>query len=176
MQGFRDTEAIDPERVLHDLREEFPGMELQLLRADRVVGKEHLVFAAKNAIDSFSGRARRAKHLSMEFLLFASGEHQIIEAVKLLGITRSTTEIVLVGLSTAEPNLDSLTRTLEQETKGFRDDAVITIQNARKIMSIKKAYKITDRELESTKVPGEKEEMLLKRLVIERSAILVLEN
>ena len=72
-QGFRNVNVADPEKTLNDLRETFPLVEIQLLRADRVAGKEHLLFAAKNAVDSFEGKGRRAKHLSMEFLLFASG-------------------------------------------------------------------------------------------------------
>src|ERR1700756_5092351 len=98
VQGFRRAKVVDPERVLNDLRGIFRAVDVQLLRADGVAGKEHLLFAAKNAVDSFGGKDRRAKHLSMEFLLFASGEHQIVEAIKLLGITSSTSELVAIGL------------------------------------------------------------------------------
>ena len=79
IQGFRDARVLNSEKGLRDLRESFEGIEIQLLRADRIAGIEHVVFAARNAGDSFTGKGRRAKHLSMEFLLFASGEHQIVE-------------------------------------------------------------------------------------------------
>src|SRR5881409_4460011 len=104
IQGFRNVEVADSEKGLRDLRESFEGIELQLLRADRIAGIEHVVFAARNAVDSFEGKDRRAKHLSMEFLLFASGEHQIVEAIRLLGVSESSAELALVGLS--EKNTD----------------------------------------------------------------------
>src|SRR5437867_9313831 len=105
IQGFRDARVIDSEKALHDLRGSFDGIQLQLLRADRIAGIEHMVFAARNAVDSFTSKGRRAKHLSMEFLLFASGEHQIDEAIKLLDVSASSTELARVGL--AEENTEA---------------------------------------------------------------------
>ena len=176
MQGFRNARVGNPEVLLKDLRELFPGVELQLLRAERVAGREHLILAATNAIDSFKGKDRRARLLSMEFLLFASGEHQIVEAIKLIGVTPSTTELVVAGIAERETDLNGVTGTISRKANATPDDAVIELQSAKKIRSLKKAYKISDRELESTRVSCETDEMILKRLVIERSAMLVLEN
>src|SRR5260370_35642936 len=99
VQGFRDADVPDSEKVLRELRGSFQGIDLQLLRADRVAGKGQIIFPGRNAIDSFQSKGRRAKHRSMEFLLVASGEHQIIEAIKLSGVTEASREIALVGAS-----------------------------------------------------------------------------
>src|SRR5437870_13605891 len=133
IQGFRDARVIDSEKALHDLRWSFDGIELQLLRADRIAGIEHMVFAARNAIDSFRGKDRRAKHLSMEFLLFASGEHQIVEAIKLLGVTEFSKELALVGLS--ETNLDSsaLSKRATEVVGGTVDDTVVEVKTSKKM-------------------------------------------
>lgn len=176
MLGFQNARVNDPEKVLKNLRTDFRGVELQLLRADRLAGKEHLLFAARNAVDSFKGKDRRAKHLSMEILLFTSGEHQIVEAIRLLGVTPATTELVVVGLSETRIDQNLVAGKVGQIVGGVPDDSVIDLQNANKVSGLKKAYKISDRELASTRVPNETEEMALQRLVIERSAILVLEN
>ena len=175
-QGFRNVNVADPEKTLNDLRETFPLVDIQLLRADRVAGKEHVLFAAKNAIDSFEGKGRRAKHLSMEFLLFASGEHQIVEAIKLLGVTPSTSEVVALVLSGPEPESRGLLTRIERKVGGQPDDSVFDFRNPKKASNLKRAYKITEKELRSAQVSGESEVMVLKRLVLERSAILVLEN
>jgi KEOPS complex subunit Cgi121 len=175
-QGFRNAKVVDPERVLSDLRRIFRAVEVQLLRADRVAGKEHLLFAAKNAVDSFGGKDRRAKHLSMEFLLFASGEHQIVEAIKLLGVRSSTRELVAIGLSETLPEAHLLITKIAKMVDGEPDDSVIDFRDSSKTTMLKKTYKITEKELNSARVPGETEGMLLKRLVIERSAMLALEN
>ena len=146
------------------------------MRADRMAGKEHIIFAARNAVDSFKGKDRRAKHLSIELLLFASGEHQIVEAIKLLGVAASSRELVLVGLSETELDSNVLSSRAAKVVKGVPDDTVMDIGTRPKVRALKKAYKISDRELNSSRMPGEAEDSVLKRLVIERSALLVLEN
>jgi KEOPS complex subunit Cgi121 len=176
IQGFRDARVVNPEKALQDLRGSFDGIELQLLRADRVAGVEHLLFAARNAVDSFTGKGRRAKHLSMEFLLFVTGEHQIVEAIKLLGVSESSAELALVGLS--EHNFDSgaLIDRATEVLRGILDDSVLGVETTEKMQGLKKAYNIADKQLNASRMPGETESSLLKRLVIERSALLVLEN
>jgi len=176
IQGFRNVEVADSEKALRDLRESFNGIELQLLRADRIAGIEHLLFAARNAVDSFTGKDRRAKHLSMEFLLFTSGEHQIVEAIKFLGVSESSTELALVGFS--EDNTDSrvLIQRATDVLRGILDDSVLDVETQKKQEDLKNGYAISVKLLNASRMPGETESGVLKRLVIERSALLVLEN
>lgn len=176
IQGFRRVRIADSEKVLRDLRGLFEGVDLQLLRADRIAGKEHIIFAARDAVDSFKGRDPRAKHLSMELLLFASGEHQIVEAIKLLGITPSCTEVALVGLSETKLDPDVLRSTAANVVNGAPDDTVLDIRTASKADGLRKAYNISDKELNASRMSGETESSALTRLVIERSALLVLKN
>lgn len=175
-QGFRRARVVDSEKLLNDLRRILHEFEVQLLRADRVAGMEHLSFAARNALHSFGGRDRRAKYLAMEFLMFVSGEHQIVEAIKFLGVTPSTRDLVVTGLSRTAPEAHELTPKIAEMVGGDLDDSVIDFRDASKTASLRKAYKIAGREWKSALVPGETEEMVLKRLVIERSAMLALEN
>jgi tRNA threonylcarbamoyladenosine modification (KEOPS) complex Cgi121 subunit len=176
IQGFRGARLIDSERVLRDLRGLFEAVDLQLLRADRVAEKEHIILAAKNAVDSFRGKHRRAKRLSMELLLFASGEHQIVEAINLLGVTASSTELALVGLSETKLDPDVLSSGVAKAVNGMPDDTVLDFDTPSKSAGLKRAYNISERELNSARMAGEAENSVLKRLVIERSALLVLEN
>jgi len=176
IQGFRDARVIDSEKALHDLRGSFDGIQLQLLRADRIAGVEHMVFAARNAIDSFTSKDRRAKNLSMEFLLFASGEHQIVEAIKLLGVSESSTELILVGFSQDNTHSRALIDKATEVLSGTLDDSVLEVGTGKKQGDLKKAYNVSDKLLTASKTPGETESGVLKRLVIERSALLVLEN
>jgi len=176
VQGFRDANVTDSEKVLRDLRGSFPGVDLQLLRADRVAGREHIVFSARSAVESFQSKNRRAKHLSMELLLFASGEHQIIEAIKLLGVTASSRELALVGLSDTRLDSNQLSNTAMESVKGIPDDTVLQIKTRKKVEDLKRAYNIPDKELNASKMPSEEDNSVLKRLIIERSALLALEN
>src|SRR3989442_4399794 len=176
VQGFRGARLIDSERVLRDLRGSFGGVDLQLLRGDRVAGIEHMIFAARNAVDYFRGKARRAKHLSMELLLFASGEHQIVEAIKLLGVDTSSIELALVGLSETQLDSNSMSDEVTKVVQVEPDDTVLEIGTLAKVRALKKAYNISDRELNSSRMPSEAKNSVLKRLIIERSALLALEN
>jgi len=176
IQGFRNARVMDPEKALQELRGSFDRIELQLLRADRIAGVEHIMFAARNAVDSFTGKDRRAKHLSMEFLLFATGEHQIIEAIKLLGLNESSIELALVGFSELNSGSSALMDKAAEVLRGIPDDSVLEVETAKKQKDLKKAYKIPEKQLNASRMPGETESDLLKRLVIERSALLVLEN
>jgi tRNA threonylcarbamoyladenosine modification (KEOPS) complex Cgi121 subunit len=175
-QGFRGSRVDDPQSVLQKLRRSADGVDLQLLRADRVAGKEHIIYAAWNAVDSFRSKDRRAKKLSMEFLLFASGEHQIIEAIKLLGVTTTNPELVVVGLSRATLDPVVLGKMVMKTVGGTPDDLVLEIDTPSKASNLKRAFHISETEIESSRMPGESEESVLKRLVIERSALLALEN
>src|SRR5437667_12778314 len=127
IQGVRNANVVNSQRALQDLRGSFDGIELQLLRADRIAGIEHMVFAARNAVDSFTSKDRRAKHLSMEFLLFASGEHQIVEAIKLLGVSASNTDLALVGLSEDSTDPSTLIDRPTDVVQGIFDDSVLDV-------------------------------------------------
>jgi len=176
VQGFRDASVPDSEKILTELRGSFQGVDLQLLRADRVAGKEQIIFAARNAMDSFQSKDRRAKHLSMEFLLFASGEHQIIEAIKLLGVNASSRELALVGLSEKSLDVNLLSNRAKESVKGIPDDTVLQIKTQKKVEDLKRSYNIPDKELTASVMPNEEDNSVLKRLIIERSALLALEN
>jgi KEOPS complex subunit Cgi121 len=176
IQGFRNAKVRNLEKVLQDLRESFDGIELQVLRADRIAGIEHIVFAARSAVDSFKGKSRRAKHLSMELLLYVTGEHQIVEAINLLGVNESSTELALVGLSEQSADSRALIDRARTILGGIPDDSVLEVETTGKKEVLKKAYNVSDRQLNASRMVGETESGLLKRLVIEHSALLVLEN
>ena len=60
--------------------------------------------------------------------------------------------------------------------QGIFDDSVLDVATPKKQEDLKKAYNISDKLLTASKTPGETESGVSKRLVIERSALLVLEN
>src|SRR5206468_12275505 len=60
--------------------------------------------------------------------------------------------------------------------KGTLEDSVLEVRTAKKQEDLKKAYNISDKQLNASKMPGETESSLLNTLAIERSALLVLEN
>ena len=84
--AFAKASISDPEQTLKQLRSISSEAEVQLVKADLIGGPEHLQFAARNALHSFSGAQRRSKSLAVELLLYISCQRQIAKAIKLLGV------------------------------------------------------------------------------------------
>lgn len=92
---------------------------VQLVRADRVYGRDHLAHAARLAARAVAeGRARSAD-LPTETLLYAAGERQVGKALAFLGVTPQTHAIALVAWDV--PRLDAFAA-----AEGWtRDDALL---------------------------------------------------
>src|SRR5438552_741788 len=72
---------------------------VQLMRADRVYGADHLRHAAALAARAFTeGRARSAD-VATETLLYAAGERQIGKALAFLGLAEGATSVAVVAWS-----------------------------------------------------------------------------
>ena len=98
---------------------------VQLFRADRIIGKEHLQTAAEMATRAWA-RNPRTKTLGMEILLYAAAERQISGAIDKLGVQDDTTEIAIitVGQISSEEvltalNLQSADDVLDAEGKDY---------------------------------------------------------
>jgi len=92
--------------------------EVQLLDARLVCGRDHLLVAFEHADRAMREGTNVARSLAVEFVLYASGERQINEAIAKMGVREDTTEfaVALFGGDPA-PALDALGLT--------RDDTVL---------------------------------------------------
>ena len=174
--GFSSARIKDPKAVLGILRESFPRVEVQLMRADRIAGTEHLSFATLNAVRAFGRKYKRSRSLAMEILLYASCQRQISKAIELLGVTAATRQVGVAALSTRIAVLEDLQEALRKLLGGKVDDGVLEIRTNRKLSELRRVFGILDRELEASRQGGEGDAEVVKRLVIERSALLALEG
>ncbi|CAG0957326.1 hypothetical protein METP3_00611 [Methanosarcinales archaeon] len=67
------------------------------LDADKLAGKDHLMFAIEKAINSFKTGRNIANDIGKEIMLYASGTRQINRAMK-IGVHSGKNNIVLVGI------------------------------------------------------------------------------
>jgi tRNA threonylcarbamoyladenosine modification (KEOPS) complex Cgi121 subunit len=176
IEGFDRAVIPEPEKTLEKIRSKYPDIHIQLLRADLIAGKEHIFFAARNAIAGYSSRHRKSKGLAMELLLYISCQRQISKAINLLGVQAMDKKIVFVALAESERPLKDLAADVNSIINGREQDDLLDICSSEKIANLKEAYEIGSREIEAARLPGEPEEGVLKRLVIERSALLTLEG
>ena len=143
------------EEFLHKLKK--TGMDanltLQAFDADKIAGKEHIVFAVEKALNSFAAGTNIANDLAKEILLYAAGTRQIKRAVR-LGIHRGDNNIVIVAVGEAKlPGFDWI-----------RPEPVLAYDASKK-EALMKAFGITNEELEAA---GEEK---IPELVMERVAL-----
>lgn len=94
-------EADPPEVRLAAVR----GLEgaVQLLDARHVFGRDHPVSTAEHAQRAMRAGTNVAKSLAVEFVLCASGERQIADALRMMGIRDDTREFAVVLFGDANP-------------------------------------------------------------------------
>ena len=169
--GFSSARIADPAKTLGQLRAVREKVQLQLVKADRVAGSEHLRFAARNALHSFNGKSPRSNSLAVEYLLFLSCQRQISKAISFLGVERSDTKVVLAALSESREHLLELER-VSRSLLGDSNDDVIEIGSKQKLTELQHSYGVSKMEMEAARFQGESDAQVLKRLIVERSALL----
>ena len=176
VQGIKLVNPFEPKVAIDKLRASFPRVEIQFLRADMIAGIEHIRFATKNAISAFNGPRRKTKSLAVELLLYISCQRQISKAISILGIRSNDPDIVLIGLAHAVEDLEKLSSAIRSVFDGEMDDTVLEPRSASKRQQLMRVYGVTEKELDAAKELVNDEVEALKRLVIERSALLSFEG
>jgi tRNA threonylcarbamoyladenosine modification (KEOPS) complex Cgi121 subunit len=174
--AFTNTGIKDPEHALKQLRTINTQADVQLVKADLIAGPEHLQFAARNALNSFKGDKRRSKSLAVELLLYLSCQRQIAKAIRFLGVDSEDSRVALVALSDSKDAIQQLARRVESIIDGKQDDSQIEIGSKEKMIRLQESYGVTRKEMDAARFEGETESSTLKRLIVERSALLDLGN
>ena len=147
--GARGSPA-DPEARLAVARD---FRNVQLLDARVVCGRDHLLSAAEHAERAMRERTNVAKSLAVEFVVYASGERQIADALAKMGIRKDTTEFAVVVFG-GEP-------AKALEALGLTEDDAVLEPTAAKL----RAFGITDAEL-ATVPPERAADLVLERVAL----------
>jgi tRNA threonylcarbamoyladenosine modification (KEOPS) complex Cgi121 subunit len=170
--GYKGVEISNIEeffRVVH--REKSPIVDIQFFDAALIATWQHLYFAALNALTAFENNENFSNSLAMETLLYASAQHQIKDAVKLLGISPNSCEIAVLIIGGDGESVNSALKTVSKLVAAESDDSVLNLK-ASKGKTVKEIFGISDTEIKTvTKNAGLEEESLVN-LVIERMALL----
>lgn len=174
--AFEKVNIRDPEDTLKRLRSVNNHVEVQLVKADLIAGPEHILFAARNALYSFKGERRRSKSLAVELLLYISCQRQIAKAIGFLGVDSEDSRVALIALSDSKDAMQELARQAESIVGGEHDDGRIEIGSRQKMAKLRQSYGVTLKEMDAARSVEENDSSVLKRLIIERSALLDLED
>jgi len=133
------------------------NVEIAVLDAEMVFGKEHLVSAAQHALKAFEKKRSFSNNLATEILVYASCENQIKNAIEKIGIKERCKKIAIVIIDKTEEKCEyeKLLSVLHLK----RNDSVLEND-----VSILKDFGITENEINATQTP--------KNLILERIALL----
>lgn len=173
--GFRDVKIEDVDKFFQTVRNKTGDVCVQFFDASLIAGREHLHFAALNALNAFKNKTNISSNLSLETLLYASAQRQIREAVKAIGIKLHTSVVAVLALSENCDQASAVLKTVSKLLEGRRDDSVIDLTDD-KIPDLKRLFDISNSELEAKKNHPDAEKQALVDLVIEHMALLVTQH
>jgi tRNA threonylcarbamoyladenosine modification (KEOPS) complex Cgi121 subunit len=170
--GFSNVHVKNINTFLEQFRTETKGLAIQFFNANHVGGRQHLYFAALNALNAFEKKTNISNNLEVEALLYASAQRQIQKAVKTMGIKQDSTEVAALIMAEDGNKKSGYLRIVSENVPGERNDSVLELTN-KKIEKIKKLFNISDTEFEAKLKKEGLEKEALTDLVIERMALLV---
>ncbi len=156
--GFR-ANITNFEDVMEKLKDLNRDCVVQLMDADGVAGKKHVMHAVTHARNAFARGENIAKDMGLEICVRTSAQRQISRALDVLGIREGKMNICAVAVGCEADVMEKLGGIL-----GPRDDEVLKPDEE----MLKKIYKVSDLEVETA---GS-----ILRVLMEKTACLILEK
>ncbi|MCJ7762626.1 KEOPS complex subunit Cgi121 [Candidatus Bathyarchaeota archaeon] len=168
--GFSNVQIEDAESFLKATRREQQGTAVQFFNAELVATWQHLYFAVLNALTAFRNKSNISKNVAVEVMLYASAQRQIRKAIALVGIKRDSANVAVVIIGENADAVKTVRAAVSKRVGAEPDETVLALSND-KVQSIRKAFEISEREVETVVKAGDAEQALVN-LVIERVALL----
>jgi tRNA threonylcarbamoyladenosine modification (KEOPS) complex Cgi121 subunit len=168
--GFSNVQIEDAESFLKATRREQQGTAVQFFNAELVATWQHLYFAVLNALTAFRNKSNISKNVAVEVMLYASAQRQIRKAIALVGIKRDSANVAVVIIGENAEAVKTVLATISKRIGSEPDETVLALSND-KVQSIRKAFDIAEKEVETVMKAGDAEQALVN-LVIERMALL----
>lgn len=170
--GFREVEVKDVKRFFQAINEKTGDACTQVFDASLVAGWEHLYFAVLNALNAFKSKLSISSSLAMETLLYASAQHQIKDAVNLMGIKPNTQKVAVLVCAKTPEQAKAVLKTVSRLLGGTPDDSVVKLTDG-KTAGLMELFNISGIELEAKLERKGFEKQALSDLIIEHVALLV---
>jgi KEOPS complex subunit Cgi121 len=170
INSFRNVKVEDTKDFLKSLRVDIvDDYEVQLYNADLIATWQHLYFAALNALTAFRTNRNISKTLSVETVLYASGQRQIKKAIDLIGVKPDSTNVAIMLISENEESTKVGLSAVSKQIGADIDETVLDLSET-KNRNLQNAFDISEGELDAS---GQRNfEQRLVDLIIERVALL----
>jgi KEOPS complex subunit Cgi121 len=146
-------------QLMHDISKFNPECTIQLMNAEGIAGKKHVIHATIHAIKSFSRKENISNDLGLEICVRASGQRQISQALKMLGIKNGDLKVCAIAVNCEENIMEKL-----QDVLGEREDKVLEADDDK----LKELYGISSVEIETA---GS-----ISKILMERTSLLIIET
>jgi tRNA threonylcarbamoyladenosine modification (KEOPS) complex Cgi121 subunit len=169
--GFREVEIGDAEVFLAVTRgEKQQNVCVQFFNAELVASWQHLYFAVLNALLAFRIKRNISKSVAMETMLYASAQRQIRKAIAFIGVKRGSANVGVVIIGDDRDSVKAAISSIAERVRAEPDETVLEFSGD-KVQGIRKAFGITDTELEAVMTKDNVEHAVVD-LVVERMALL----
>jgi tRNA threonylcarbamoyladenosine modification (KEOPS) complex Cgi121 subunit len=173
--GFKDVKIDNADQFFREVRQKTGNACVQFFDATLIAGREHLRFAALNALNAFKNKLNISSSLGMETLLYASAQHQIKDSIERLGIKPNSREVAALVMAETQRKASMVLEVVSKLLPGKRNDSVLELSDE-KVDGLRKLFRISNLELQAkTERKGAQKEALLD-LVIEHMALLATER
>jgi tRNA threonylcarbamoyladenosine modification (KEOPS) complex Cgi121 subunit len=159
-------------QILDDASRKHPSTSVQLVDLEKVAGSRFLFVATYNALNSFSSKHRISRSLAMEILLYVAADRQIIEAIKLAGVTPETSRTAAIVAGPSPEEVSATGAFLTEVIKVTSSDKLLDEWSEARVENVRSSFDIRDKELTAILRKGEDPAKGVERLAIERSALL----
>jgi KEOPS complex subunit Cgi121 len=173
--GFKNVKIKDVNGFLERVRREAREANVQFFDAKLIAGKQHLYFAALNAVRAFEKKSNISSSLAVEALLYASAQRQIRKAVDMLGVKQDSSEVAVLIIAEDKQGTDDCLKIVSGLMPGEREDAVLEFTDE-KIEDVRRLFSISDLEIEAKLRRKGREKEALADLVIEHVALLATQS
>jgi tRNA threonylcarbamoyladenosine modification (KEOPS) complex Cgi121 subunit len=168
--GYRGIAFAKAEEFLKINRKQNRAVETQFFDADLIATPEHLYFAILNALQAIKDKTNISKSAAMETMLYASAQRQIQKAIERCGIKPQTTRMAVVAIGQAPEEIGIVLQELAKWMGTEPDETVLAVTKDKE-ERIKKAFEVSDQEINTINIAGDNVKALVN-LVVERVALL----
>lgn len=170
--GLESVKIANVDAFLTEAKEKAGNLEFQIFDADTIAGREHLEYAALNALNAFQNGTNLSRSLPVEVILYASGQRQIGKAFKTLGVTPQTRNLALLVLTEQKDKAEKFLKNIQKIVNGKINNNIIENFPKSKLEKLRKFFNISNLEIETLKTSKTKIETTILNLIIEKMALL----
>ena len=131
--GYKNLKIKDSKDFVKEIREKIPhDVWIQFFDSSVVATWQHLLFAIINAQLGFINQKSISKSIEMETLLYASTQHQIKKAIKIIGVKNDSTEVALIIVAKEVEKINSTLSAISKKLEENRMKKFLKFQTANK--------------------------------------------